>query len=64
MNKEYIKELYESNKEKFNNSENEINSPEELEEQIISYITSNMQYDFNVDIDIDKLFDFEKEIEL
>ena len=64
MNKEYLKELYESNKPIFNEWENEINSPEDLENQIIAYITSNMQYDFNVDIDVDRLFNFGKEIEL
>lgn len=57
MNKEYINKLYEDNKETFNESENEINSSEELEEQILAYITSNMEYDYDISIDIDKLFD-------
>lgn len=57
MNQIYLKELFEKNKEKFMNSEIEINSEIELENQLISYIVSNMQYDFNIDIDIKRLFD-------
>ena len=56
MNKEYIKKIFEDNKEKLKDSEFEINSPQDLENQIIAYITSNMQYDFDIDIDEDKLF--------
>lgn len=61
MNNEYIKELYISNKNIFN--ENGINSEEELKDQLKSYITSNIQYDFDIDLDIDKLFNAE-ELEL
>ena len=64
MNKEYINKLYEDNKEIFNESENEINSSEELEEQILAYITSNMEYDYNVSVDTDKLFEQEPKSEL
>ncbi len=64
MNKEYIKEIFEKNKKIFKNSEIEINSVEDLESQIISYVISNLQYDFNIDIDQDKLFNNDYEIEL
>lgn len=64
MNKEYIKEIFEKNKKIFKNSEFEINSVEDLESQIISYVISNLQYDFNIDIDQDKLFNNDYEIEL
>lgn len=64
MNKEYIKEIFEKNKKNFKNSEIEINSVEDLESQIISYVISNLQYDFNIDIDQDKLFNNDYEIEL
>lgn len=48
----------------FKNSEIEINSVEDLESQIMSYVISNLQYDFNIDIDQDKLFNNDYEIEL
>lgn len=64
MNKEYIKEIFEKNKKIFKNSEIEINSVEDLESQIMSYVISNLQYDFNIDIDQDKLFNNDYEIEL
>ena len=38
MNKEYIKEIFEKNKKIFKNSEIEINSVEDLESQIMSYV--------------------------
>lgn len=56
MNKDYIKELFEENKEAFIDSEFDIKDPQDLEDVMISYITSNMQYDFDVDIESDKLF--------
>lgn len=64
MNKEYIKEIFEKNKKIFKSSEFEINSVQDLESQIISYVISNLQYDFNIDIDQDKLFNNDYEIEL
>ncbi len=64
MNKEYIKEIFEKNKKIFKNSEIEINSVEDLESKIMSYVISNLQYDFNIDIDQDKLFNNDYEIEL
>ncbi|MBR1377342.1 MAG: hypothetical protein IJ565_06005 [Bacilli bacterium] len=70
MNKEYIKELFEENKETFLEAGMDIQSPEDLEDMMISYITSNMQYDFDIDVSEDRLFnkttieqDLEEEIE-
>ena len=71
MNKEYIKELFEENKETFLKSGMDISNPNDLEEMMISYITSNMQYDFDIDVLEDRLFDrnavelnLEEEIEI
>ena len=71
MNKEYIKELFEENKESFLESGMDISNPNDLEEMMISYITSNMQYDFDIDVLEDRLFDrnaveqnLEEEIEI
>ena len=65
MNKEYLKKIFEENKKEFLESEMDIDSPEDLEDVMISYITSNMQYDFDIDIDSNKLFsnEIEKEVE-
>lgn len=70
MNKEYIKELFEENKEIFLEAGMDILTPEDLENMMISYITSNMQFDFDIDVSEDKLFnkttieqDLEEEIE-
>lgn len=48
----------------------DILTPEDLENMMISYITSNMQFDFDIDVSEDKLFnkttieqDLEEEIE-
>lgn len=71
MNKEYIKELFEENKKTFLESGMDISNPNDLEEMMISYITSNMQYDFDIDVLEDRLFDrnaveqnLEEEIEI
>lgn len=61
MNKKYIKEIFEENKENLIDSEYEIESPEELESMIESYITSNLQFDFHINIDLDKLFNLDNE---
>ncbi len=56
MNKKYIKELFEENKNKFISSELDICSAEDLEDLMKDYIVSNMQFDFGIDIIEDKLF--------
>lgn len=56
MNKEYIKEMFEEYKKTFDEYELEIETPEDLESFIESIIISNMQYDFHITPDTDKLF--------
>lgn len=56
MNKEYLKKFYEENIEEFIDREVEVNSLDEFEDYLITNITSNLQYDFNLDIDTEKLF--------
>ena len=63
MNKEYIKEMFEEYKETFDEYELEIETPEDLESFIESIIISNMQYDFHINPDINKLFNKPKEID-
>ena len=46
MNKEYLKQFYENNKEVLLDSEQEINSFEDLVDYICTTISSNVQYDF------------------
>ena len=55
MNKEYLRNFYELYKEEFLDSEYEITSYEELEDYIFNIISCNLQYDYGVNIDIDKL---------
>lgn len=57
MNKVYLKDFYEKNKETLLESEQEINSLEDLIDYIHSTISSNIQYDFDLDIDIKQLFE-------
>lgn len=57
MNKEYLEEFYEENKDSLLDSDQDINGFMDFVEYIKSTITSNIQYDFNLDIDINKLLD-------
>lgn len=61
MNKEYIKELFEEKKEVFIHSELEIETPKDLEDYMEAIIISNMQFDFNISPNADKLFNRVKE---
>ena len=63
MNKEYIKEMFEEHKETFKEYELEIETPEDLENFIESIVVSNMQYDFHITPDTDKLFNRINEID-
>lgn len=57
MNIEYLEKLFEENKEKFEEEEGlDIMSVEDLKDMMIYYIISNMQYDFDIDIEEEKLF--------
>lgn len=60
MNKEYLEEIYENNKEKLLDSEQEINSFVEFVDYIKDTISSNIQYDFNFVVDIEKLLNLEE----
>ena len=57
MNKEYLEEFYEEHKNIIRNSEQDITSFMDLVEYIKNSITSNIQYDFNLNIDINTLLD-------
>lgn len=61
MNKEYIKELFEENKKTFEEYELDIETPEDLEEFMESIVISNMEYDFHIYPDVNKLFNKNKE---
>ena len=62
MNKEYIKELFEKNKKIFMDYELDIDTPEDLENFMESIIISNMEYDFHIYPDVNKLFNTPNEI--
>ena len=64
MNKEYIKEFYKKNRKVLNNSYIGIKSEKDLEHYIESTITSNIQWDFNLDINYDKLMDKRIKVEI
>jgi len=57
MNKEYLEEFYEEHKDIIRNSEQDITSFMDFVEYIKNSITSNIQYDFNLNIDINTLLD-------
>ena len=61
MNKEYIKELFEEKKEVFIHSELEIETPKDLEDYMEAIIISNMQFEFDISPNADKLFNRVKE---
>lgn len=57
MNKEYLEEFYEENKNILKDNEQKINGFMDFVEYIKNTIVSNVQYDFNLDIDVNKLLD-------
>lgn len=57
MNKDYLKEFYVANKQKFEDYELDINSIDDLVDYLCATIKSNLQYDFGIDIDTDNLFE-------
>lgn len=57
MNEEYLKELFEETKDVFKDSELDILSVEDLKDLLIDYMVSNLQYDFDIDLDVDRLFE-------
>jgi len=60
MDKEYLEEFYEENKDSLLDSDQDINGFMDFVEYIKATITSNIQYDFNLDIDINKLLDIDE----
>lgn len=60
MNKEYLEEFYEENKNALKDSEQEVNGFMDFVEYIKDTITSNIQYDFNLDIDVNKLLEIDE----
>ena len=61
MNKEYLKKLVEENKETFVEKGIDIENEEDLEQLLIDYMVNNLQFDFGIDLDTDKLFYKNKE---
>ena len=62
MNKEYIKELFNEYQQNFIDSGYDMETPEDLEDFMESIIISNMEYDFHIYPDVNKLFNKNKEI--
>lgn len=56
MNKDYIIKIFKENQKVFSENDLDIQNPYELYNYIADTISSNFMYDFNCDIDIDKLF--------
>ncbi len=56
MNKEYIKELFNEYQQNFIDSGYDMETPEDLEDFMESIIISNMEYDFHIYPDVNKLF--------
>lgn len=56
MNINYLKQIFEENKENFIESELDIYNEYDLKDFINEIITSNLEYDFDVSINPDKLF--------
>lgn len=57
MNKKYLEEFYETNKKVLDDWEQNINSIDDLENYFKNILRSNLQFDFNLDVDTKKLFD-------
>lgn len=55
MNYEYLEKLFEENKEIFR-EHIDMESPEDLEQLLIDYMVNNLQFDFDIDLDIAELF--------
>ena len=56
MNYEYLEKLFGQNKNKFIESGYDIESAEDLEQLLINYMVNNLQFDFDIDLDIVELF--------
>ncbi len=56
MNKDYIIKIFKENQKVFSKNDLDIQNPYELYNYIVDTISSNFMYDFNYDVDINKLF--------
>lgn len=56
MNKEYIKELFDEYQQDIIDSGYDMETPEDLENLIKDIVISNLQFDFHMYPDVDKLF--------
>lgn len=56
MNKDYIIKIFKENQKVFSKNDLDIQNPYELYNYILDTVSSNFMYDFNYDVDIDKLF--------
>lgn len=61
MNKEYLEEIFNENKDKFFQLGFEFENAKELEEDIMYILESTFKIEFNIDIDSKKLFSKENE---
>ena len=64
MNSKYLEEIYEENKEVFNKCGLDICSSEDLKDFIVYEMNSNFQFEFDIDINTDKLFEKNIDIEV
>lgn len=55
MNYEYLEKLFKEHKKTFNEYI-DMESPEDLKQLLIDYMVSNLQFDFDIDLDIVELF--------
>ena len=55
MNYEYLEKLFKEHKKTFNENI-DMESPEDLKQLLIDYMVSNLQFDFDIDLDIVELF--------
>lgn len=60
MDMNYLKEFYDNNKKTFDDYELDINSLNDLVDYLCSTLKSNLQYDFGIDIDTNRLFNLEE----
>ncbi len=56
MNLDYLRDFYDKNKEKFLESEDSIESFDDLVDYIEGTVSSNFEYDFHINVDVNKLF--------
>lgn len=58
MNQKYLETIYKENEQEF--KEKSVESVADLEYLLIDYLVNNMLYDFDIELDLDKLFHNDK----